>query len=167
MGSGARVPCRRRARHRRGPARPVPPLAQRAGGRGDRKGCYAGIRGRRRPGRPTRVPGSALPRALGADLKTPGTRRGTDRGPRDGSESRPGADPSIQAGAREMGNRSRPTPELMSRLRQGKAELRARRTQMSLKEKVAMVLELQRIYFPLLHSHRALAPWKDPWDTEP
>lgn len=66
-----------------------------------------------------------------------------------------------------MGNRSRPTPELMSRLRQGKAELRARRTQMSLKEKVAMVLELQRIYLPLLERQRPLASWERPWDVEP
>ncbi len=55
----------------------------------------------------------------------------------------------------------------MSRLRQGKAELRARRTQMSLKEKVAMVLELQRIYLPLLERQRPLASWERPWDVEP
>jgi hypothetical protein len=55
----------------------------------------------------------------------------------------------------------------MSRLRQGKAELRARRTQMSLKEKVAMVLELQRIYYPLLKRRRPLASWEHPWDIEP
>jgi hypothetical protein len=67
----------------------------------------------------------------------------------------------------QMGHRSRPTPELMSRLRQGKAELRARRTQMSLKEKVAMVLELQRIHFPLLKRQRPVASWEHPWDIEP
>lgn len=66
-----------------------------------------------------------------------------------------------------MAQRSRPTPELMSRLRQGKAELRARRTQMSLKEKVATVLELQRIHFPLLERRRPLASWEHPWDIEP
>jgi hypothetical protein len=66
-----------------------------------------------------------------------------------------------------MGHRSRPTSELMSRLRQGKAELHARRARMSLKEKVAMVLELQRIYLPLLERHRPLASWERPWDVEP
>ena len=66
-----------------------------------------------------------------------------------------------------MGHRSRPTPELMSRLRQGKAELRARRTQMSLKEKVARVLELQRIYYPLLKRQRPLPSWERPWAIEP
>jgi len=66
-----------------------------------------------------------------------------------------------------MAHRSRPTPELMSRLRQGKAELHARRTRMSLKEKVAMVLELQQIYYPLLKRQRPLASWEHPWDMEP
>ena len=63
--------------------------------------------------------------------------------------------------------RARPTPELMSRLRQAKAELHTRQRQMSLKEKVAMVLELQRIYLPLLERRRPLAPWEHPWDVEP
>jgi hypothetical protein len=66
-----------------------------------------------------------------------------------------------------MEHRSRPTPELMSRLRQGKAALHARRTQMSLKEKVAMVIELQRIDFPLLKRRRPVASWERPWDIEP
>jgi hypothetical protein len=55
----------------------------------------------------------------------------------------------------------------MSRLRQAKAELHTRQRQMSLKEKVAMVLELQRIYLPLLERRRPLAPWEHPWDVEP
>ena len=66
-----------------------------------------------------------------------------------------------------MAQRSRPTPELLSRLRQGKAELLGRRTQMSLKDKVAMVLELQRICYPLLKRQRPLASWERPWDIEP
>lgn len=66
-----------------------------------------------------------------------------------------------------MGHRSRPTPELMNRLRQGKADLRAGRTQLSLKEKVAMVIELQRIYLPLLERQRPLASWERPWEIEP
>ena len=102
-----------------------------------------------------------------ADVQAPGTRRSADRGPRDGSESRQGPDPSIQPGAIAMGQRSRPTPELMSRLHLAKADLHARRTQMSLKEKVAVVLELQRIYLPLLKRHRPLASWEHPWDVEP
>jgi hypothetical protein len=38
---------------------------------------------------------------------------------------------------------------------------------MSLKEKVAMVIELQRIYLPLLKRQRPLASWEHPWDVEP
>jgi hypothetical protein len=38
---------------------------------------------------------------------------------------------------------------------------------MSLKEKVAMVLKLQRIYLPLLKRHRPLASWERPWDVKP
>jgi hypothetical protein len=63
--------------------------------------------------------------------------------------------------------RTRPTPELLSRLHQAKAELHARRAQLPLKEKVAIVLQLQRICLPLLARHRPLAPWERPWDVEP
>ena len=66
-----------------------------------------------------------------------------------------------------MTERSRPTPELMSRLYRAKAELHAERARMSLKEKVAIVLELQRIYLPLLERQRPLKPWEHPWDVEP
>jgi hypothetical protein len=38
---------------------------------------------------------------------------------------------------------------------------------MSLKAKVAIVLELQQIYLPLLKRRRPLAPWEDPWEVEP
>lgn len=63
--------------------------------------------------------------------------------------------------------RARPTAELLDRVRRGKAELRARRTAMSLKEKVAVVLELQRLYLPLLERHWPLASWERPWNVEP
>jgi hypothetical protein len=66
-----------------------------------------------------------------------------------------------------MRRRSRPTPELMRRLRQAKAGLHARRSSMSLKEKVAIVLELQHIYLPLLKRRRPLASWEHPWEVEP
>jgi hypothetical protein len=63
--------------------------------------------------------------------------------------------------------RARPSPELLSRLRQGKADLHARHAALSLKEKVAIVLELQRICLPLIQKRRPLAPWEHPWDVEP
>jgi hypothetical protein len=55
----------------------------------------------------------------------------------------------------------------MSRLREAKASLHRQRTLLPLKEKVAMVLELQRIYLPLLQRSRSLARWERPWDIEP
>lgn len=66
-----------------------------------------------------------------------------------------------------MTERSRPTPELMSRLYRAKAELHAQRARMPLNEKVAIVLELQRIHLPLLERRRPLKPWERPWDVEP
>ncbi len=66
-----------------------------------------------------------------------------------------------------MQRRSRPTPKLLRSLRKGKAELHARRSSMSLQEKVAIVLKLQQIYLPLLKRRRPLAPWEYPWNVEP
>ncbi len=65
-----------------------------------------------------------------------------------------------------MLQRPRPTPELMERLHAGKAALHSHHEHLSLKEKVALVLELQRICWPLL-KRRPLASWERPWDVEP
>jgi len=66
-----------------------------------------------------------------------------------------------------MGSRSRPSAELLARLRAGKAALRAERIALPLPEKVRQLLELQRLQFPLLKKRRALRPWERPWDIEP
>ena len=63
--------------------------------------------------------------------------------------------------------RARPTPALLTALRQGKAALRREREGMTLREKVEMVLELQRLCFPFLERRRAPAPRERPWSTEP
>ena len=63
--------------------------------------------------------------------------------------------------------RSRPTDELLARLRAGKATLRARRVALPLPTKVAQLLELQRIQYPLMRRQRSLRPWEHPWDVEP
>ena len=65
------------------------------------------------------------------------------------------------------GDRPRPSPELLERLRQGKIALRERRRAMSLREKVREMLELQRVTFPLLARYRPLRSWERPWDVEP
>jgi len=64
-------------------------------------------------------------------------------------------------------DRPRPSPELLARLRAGKDQLRVRRRALPLREKVAQLLELQRIQFPLMRQQRSLRPWERPWDVDP
>ena len=60
----------------------------------------------------------------------------------------------------------RPTPELLTVLREGKSVLRDERRAMSLPDKVRAVIELQRACLPLLARQRSLRPWERVWDTE-
>jgi hypothetical protein len=69
--------------------------------------------------------------------------------------------------ASTLGQRTRPSAELLARLRQGKAELRREREGLSLREKVIQVMELQRVQYPLLARRRPLEPWERPWEIEP
>ncbi len=66
-----------------------------------------------------------------------------------------------------VGLRARPSADLITRLRRGKAELRRERERLALPEKVRQVIELQRFAYPLLARQRALEPWERPWDIEP
>ena len=59
------------------------------------------------------------------------------------------------------------SPELLDALHAGKAILRSQRENLSLREKVRMVLELQRLCLPLLRRHRKLAEWERPWAITP
>ena len=59
------------------------------------------------------------------------------------------------------------TPELVEALRAGKTALRRQRENLILREKVRMVLELQRLYLPLLERRRKLAEWERPWAITP
>lgn len=68
-----------------------------------------------------------------------------------------------QAGA----GRARPSPELLARLRAGKAALRAHRIALPLPEKVRQLLQLQEIYVTLLAKRRTLRPWEKPWRVQP
>jgi hypothetical protein len=63
--------------------------------------------------------------------------------------------------------RTRPTAALTGKLYRSKRALHERRAQMLLRQKVAAVLELQRMYLPLLERHRPLAPSERPWEVEP
>lgn len=63
--------------------------------------------------------------------------------------------------------RARPSGQLMERLHRSKMALHASRARMPLRQKVAAVIELQRVYLPLLERHRPLLPWEHPWSVEP
>jgi hypothetical protein len=75
-----------------------------------------------------------------------------------GSRSESASSPGLQA---------RPSPDLIARLRRGKAELRRERIRLPLPEKVRQVIELQRAVFPLLAQQRTLESWERPWEVEP
>ena len=62
---------------------------------------------------------------------------------------------------------ARPTPELLARLRAGKAALREHRRSLTLPERVQQVLDLQKIHYPLIARRRALQWWERPWEIEP
>jgi len=64
-------------------------------------------------------------------------------------------------------SRPRASPELMRALREGKAALRRQRERLDLREKIRMVLELQRLCLPLIERRRPLAAWERPWATTP
>jgi hypothetical protein len=64
--------------------------------------------------------------------------------------------------------RARPVSQgLLDALRAGKANLRRQRESADLREKVRMVLELQRICLPLIARQRRLAEWERPWGVTP
>ena len=60
-----------------------------------------------------------------------------------------------------------PPPELLERLRAGKAALREQRRALPLSEKVRQMLALQRIYWTIVSSRRPMRSWERPWDVEP
>ena len=63
--------------------------------------------------------------------------------------------------------RPRVSPELLDALRKGKAVLRRHREKADLREKIRIVLELQRLCLPLIERRRRLAEWERPWAITP
>jgi hypothetical protein len=63
--------------------------------------------------------------------------------------------------------RPRPSPELLDALRKGKVALRRQRENLDFRDKVRMVLELQRICLPLIRRRRPLAEWERAWAITP
>ena len=60
-----------------------------------------------------------------------------------------------------------PSEELLRGLREGKARLHERHARLPLREKVRLVMELQRIVLPLIARRRPLRSWERPWQIEP
>ncbi len=56
------------------------------------------------------------------------------------------------------------TAELFERLQRGKRQLRDRRRKLTLPEKVAEVVELQRVVLPAIRRRRPLNEWEKVWD---
>jgi hypothetical protein len=63
--------------------------------------------------------------------------------------------------------RPRASPELMAALHASKLKFHRERTQMSLREKISVILHLQRLCLPLIKRHRRLAAWEHPWTITP
>jgi hypothetical protein len=62
---------------------------------------------------------------------------------------------------------NQPGSDLLDNLRRGKRELHAAHRALPLPEKVAQVLELQKIVYELRKHRGDLRPWEKPWDIEP
>jgi hypothetical protein len=63
--------------------------------------------------------------------------------------------------------RQRPSEQLLATLRDGKAQHHEEQRGLPLREKVRIVLELQRICLPLIARLRPLQAWERPWAVEP
>ena len=64
-------------------------------------------------------------------------------------------------------NRARPAAELLENQRQAKARWRREMAARPLREKIALLLEMQRRLYPILQQRRTLQWWERPWDIEP
>ena len=66
-----------------------------------------------------------------------------------------------------MADRSRPIENHVADLFRAKTEGHRRQARLPLKEKVGILLELQRQDHPLLQRHRQLEWWEEPWPVAP
>jgi hypothetical protein len=55
----------------------------------------------------------------------------------------------------------------MDLLFEAKREWHASRSQLPIREKFRILLEMQRAQRPLIMRQRELEPWEHPWETEP
>lgn len=66
-----------------------------------------------------------------------------------------------------MSERPRPTPSQMERILLAKSDWHRRQAELPLREKVRILLALQRQCHPILEGRRELQWWERPWEIEP
>jgi hypothetical protein len=66
-----------------------------------------------------------------------------------------------------MSDRAGSTEDPISALFRSKADWHRNQARIPVKEKVRILLELQRQDHPLLKRHRRLEWWEEPWEIEP
>jgi hypothetical protein len=64
-------------------------------------------------------------------------------------------------------NRTRPTPEFLETQARAKERWRRQMAARPLREKIRLLLEMQRRLHPILQRRRTLQWWEQPWDIEP
>ena len=60
-----------------------------------------------------------------------------------------------------------PSEQLLATLHRAKADLHREHRELRLRDKVRLVVELQKICLPLIARQRPLRPWERPWVIEP
>ena len=66
-----------------------------------------------------------------------------------------------------MTDRPKPSQQYLEQMFRSKAEWHRRQARLPIKDKVHILLELQRQDYPLLRKHRAMKWWEAPWKIEP
>jgi hypothetical protein len=66
-----------------------------------------------------------------------------------------------------MSEKPQPHAEFMAALFKAKADWHSEQARLPVKEKVRILLELQRQDHPLIKRRRALQWWEHPWEIEP
>ncbi len=63
--------------------------------------------------------------------------------------------------------RARPSLEFVAAQWRGKAAWHKQQAQLPVKEKLRLLLEMQRQIYPIIRQRRPLRPWERPWSIEP
>lgn len=68
---------------------------------------------------------------------------------------------------RAMDEIQKANEEYMEKIFEAKREWHRKQAALPLKEKVRILLEMQKQDYPLLKKRREMASWERPWDVEP